>query len=440
MKVFIFLLLFPSILLAQNSGQGGWVYVNFKPVASGISDEKGFNLTKDPFKKLLANLKPEVAGISSDLFVSFKSHDHYFAVGETGDVKISLKKNIREEPILVAEKKEEALTVSPTKKEDAIQQSDQQQIKPAPLQEVAKLDNTASNTPPQTALNVNDKNTTEGREISESTREGQSSETSSAQPQEVLPTPGEIAKAEPLTPERTLPRYHALIIGVSNYKFSGAGMVNLERPVLDAAKLKETLVNLYHFKPEDVHLMKDASRADIIDGLDDLGATLTEKDNLLIFYAGHGFWDENLQIGYWLPSDAVSTKKSSWISNSIIKDYIGGFKTKHTLLISDACFSGSIFKVREIETLSDLGTSKLYQLPSRKAMTSGNMKTVPDNSKFFEYMNKRLVENQDLYMSARQLFHNFYVAVINNTNTVPQYGVIQETGDEGGEFIFIKKQ
>jgi hypothetical protein len=31
------------------------------------------------------------------------------------------------------------------------------------------------------------------------------------------------------------------------------------------------------------------------------------------------------------------------------------------------------------------------------------------------------------------------MAVINNSNVVPQFGEIKEVGDEGGDFIFIKR-
>jgi len=85
---------------------------------------------------------------------------------------------------------------------------------------------------------------------------------------------------------------------------------------------------------------------------------------------------------------------------------------------------------------------ELYKLPSRKAMTSGAMKEVPDKSVFIEYLVKRLDQNTDKFLPAEQLFSSFKAAVINNSpnGQVPQFGEIRETGDEGGDFIFIKKQ
>jgi hypothetical protein len=236
----------------------------------------------------------------------------------------------------------------------------------------------------------------------------------------------------------SFPKYYALIIGVSEYQFSNQNLVDLDKPVKDAEALMKTLRN-YHFEPERTTFLRNPTRGDIIETLEVLSGKIKETDNLLIFYAGHGFWDEKLLVGYWLPSDARFDKKSTWLSNSNLKDYIAGIKSKHTLLITDACFGGSIFKSREVAGLSDYGVAKIYRLSSRKAMTSGNLKTVPDQSKFFEYLNKRLTDNDTKYLSSRELFNSLYNAVINNTNTVPQYGVIQDTGDEGGDFIFIRK-
>ena len=81
----------------------------------------------------------------------------------------------------------------------------------------------------------------------------------------------------------------------------------------------------------------------------------------------------------------------------------------------------------------------LYELPSRKAMTSGTLTEVPDESAFIKYLVERLEKSEDKYLSSEQLFSSFSHAVINNSNVVPQFGEIQNVGDQGGDFIFIKK-
>jgi len=140
-----------------------------------------------------------------------------------------------------------------------------------------------------------------------------------------------------------------------------------------------------------------------------------------------------------LPVDAQNNSTAFWIPNSRISDYLKATNSQHTLLIADACFSGSIFKTRVAFNDAQPAINRLYELPSRKAMTSRNMKTVPDESVFVTFLIKRLVENTEKYISSDMLFSSFRQAVLNNSQTEPQYGIIQNTGDEGGEFIFIHR-
>ncbi|MEM9299441.1 MAG: hypothetical protein AAGA64_13780, partial [Bacteroidota bacterium] len=69
------------------------------------------------------------------------------------------------------------------------------------------------------------------------------------------------------------------------------------------------------------------------------------------------------------------------------------------------------------------------------------LKTVPDKSVFIQYLNRNLANNQAPLLSAEQLFQSFKVAVINNSpnGQVPQYGPIGQAGDEGGDFIFLRR-
>ena len=233
---------------------------------------------------------------------------------------------------------------------------------------------------------------------------------------------------------------YALFIANSDYEFNTSGLGDLNKPILDAQKLKTVLNEKYQFENEHILFLQNAGRTETLNRIESIAKKITEKDNLLIFYAGHGYWDEFLQLGYWIPADARFENKSTWISNSTIKDYIGAIRSKHTLLITDACFSGSIMKTRSVISMNNYAVSKLYKLPSRKAMTSGTLTKVPDESVFLKYLLKRLKENESDFISSSQLFFSMQNAILNNSNTVPQYGTIQNTGDEGGDFIFMKRK
>jgi len=73
-------------------------------------------------------------------------------------------------------------------------------------------------------------------------------------------------------------------------------------------------------------------------------------------------------------------------------------------------------------------------------MTSGTLTEVPDRSSFTRYLLDRLNENEEMYLSSEQLFSSFRIAVINNSDAIPQYGEIRNVGDEGGDFIFLRKK
>ena len=231
--------------------------------------------------------------------------------------------------------------------------------------------------------------------------------------------------------------YYALIVGINNY--SDPVIPDLDRPLKDAEAFYNTLTKRYCFDKENVKFLKNASNADIIDALDSFAMTIQPNDNLLIFYAGHGIWDSSTDIGFWLPSDAQKTSKLAWFRNSTLRDYLREIKSKHTLLISDACFAGSILKTRGAPTEVPKAISHLYSLPSRKAMTSGTLTDVPDQSTFLKFLIERLDNNEEKYLSSEQLFSSFRIAVINNSSVVPQFGEIRDVGDQGGDFIFVLK-
>ncbi len=79
-------------------------------------------------------------------------------------------------------------------------------------------------------------------------------------------------------------RYYALVVGINDYQH----MQDLETAVNDASAVHDLLRREYGFEST---LLLNASRYDVIRRLDALRAELTERDNLLVYYAGHGVLD-----------------------------------------------------------------------------------------------------------------------------------------------------
>jgi hypothetical protein len=193
-------------------------------------------------------------------------------------------------------------------------------------------------------------------------------------------------------------------------------------------------------------LLPNPKKDEIVAELEILKAKLTPNDNLLIFYAGHGTYDEKLKLGYWIPADAGNSP-STWFANTDLQNYINGIDTRHTLVIADACFSSSIFKdqTRALDNLMETANDAIQQLyndKSRRALASGNLQEVPDKSIFIEYLVKELKKNKDIYLPSYRILPNFREVVLNQTSGKqnPRDGVIEGTKDEGGDFIFIRKK
>jgi len=231
--------------------------------------------------------------------------------------------------------------------------------------------------------------------------------------------------------------YYALLIGIDDY--SDQNLDDLDNPIADATRLKEILINHYTFDTNNINLIENAKRKEIILALEEFKSKITPYDNFLLFYAGHGWLDEKANVGYWLPSDAAKTNKVDWYPNSDLRNYLKGIEAKHALVIADACFAGSIFQARGVTIDPQKSIPALYEHPSRKAMTSGNKTEVPDRSAFTEYLIETLAENQEKYIASEQLFNSFKIAVINNSDVEPLFGEIRNVGDQGGDFIFIRK-
>jgi len=227
--------------------------------------------------------------------------------------------------------------------------------------------------------------------------------------------------------------YHALLIAEEKYKDKKIG--TLDYPKKDADSLKKVLCNFYTFDEDNIIILENPKQDDIEKQLASYIDNFTQKDHLLVFYAGHGKLQRNK--GYWLTSESIQDKRSTWFSTNIIQELISSINNKHTLLIIDACFSGAIFNNRDSSS-SPKVINKLLQKDARKAMTSGLDLPVPDKSVFIEQLILALKENERPYITATTLYGQIKEIVMGNTDNIPQYEPLD--GHLGGDFIFVKRK
>lgn len=240
--------------------------------------------------------------------------------------------------------------------------------------------------------------------------------------------------------------YRALIIGNNDYQVKNSWKP-LKTAVAGAKALYDLLQDQYGFS--DVNLLENATRRDILLALQSLSKRVEANDSVVVYYAGHGYLNIDTQKGYWVPVDARNTDHTTFLRNSTIRDELGiiASRVKHTLLISDSCFSGTLLRsaTRGISTAT--GTQTYYRkMANRKSiqiLTAGGIEYVDDDysasghSPFTYFLINELKNNPRPLITASELSTSVEKAVGNNVDQVPQSGVLQGVGDELGEFIFI---
>ena len=231
--------------------------------------------------------------------------------------------------------------------------------------------------------------------------------------------------------------YHALIIGINEYKY----LPNLKTAVRDAKAVAQVLEKDYGFK---VRLLVNPDRVGIIDALDEYRESLGGKDNLLIYYAGHGWLDEDADRGYWLPTDAQSNRRSRWVSNATITDTLKTLQAKHVMVVADSCYSGTLTRSANIGLRAGDYYKRMAKKRARVALVSGGLEPVADkgsggHSPFAKAFIDALNNNQTV-IDGTQLYINLRRPVMVAADQTPQYSDVRNAGHDGGDFLFVKKK
>lgn len=241
-------------------------------------------------------------------------------------------------------------------------------------------------------------------------------------------------EAVPITGE-----YWALIVGIDSYQFAPP----LETAVRDVEALRDILIERYGYQRERIiELLNDqATRTNIEDALYQLGRQASAGDSVFIYYAGHGQYDEEGSLGWWVPVDGRPKNPGTFITNASIRDYIRGMKAQHVYLVADSCFSGTLFGTRALPPIDDRFYAKLFTKRSRWALTSGGTEPVADkgregHSAFAYHFLTLLRENTTPFLIPSRIFDQLAPVIANNADQTPRSEPLRGAGDEGGQFVF----
>ncbi len=230
---------------------------------------------------------------------------------------------------------------------------------------------------------------------------------------------------------------YLFVVGINDYQY----WPKLNNAVKDATDVAGTLMGQYDFDFSNVTIIKNeqATRGNIYKGLRSLISQVTTKDNLMIYFSGHGYFDELVNEGYWVPVDAKLSATGDYLSNSDILKIIGNIESQHTFLVADACFSGSLFN----ETTRGYAEN-VEQYRSRWGLASGRLEVVSDgaegdNSPFARNFISYLKNNDKEKIAVSELVQHVKMQVAEESDQTPIGNPLKGAGDEGGEFVFYKK-
>jgi len=176
---------------------------------------------------------------------------------------------------------------------------------------------------------------------------------------------------------------YALVFATDQYD----NWPDLVNPVFDSRTIAEELRKTYGFK---VEIIENASQADILKKLREyIERKYQPLDQLLIFFAGHGNYDQTFGEGYLVPREALikDEAKTSYLSYNRLRSVINNIPCEHIFLTMDVCFGGTFDQALassrgmddeyKEKSAAEFITQKLTY-KTRKFLTSGGKQYVSD--------------------------------------------------------------
>ncbi len=287
----------------------------------------------------------------------------------------------------------------------------------------------------------------------ETTEEPGTSQESSATPDTESPPEVVVPSIETtaaVSPEKQVPqtqsevlsvqeRYYALMIGISQYQYTPL----LSSAVSDIQAVSNILREQYGFKVQTLCDQK-ATREGILDTLHVFQRLLEPQDKLLIYYAGHSYRDPDSQTAYWLPVNAKEDNTTQWLSTDTVTDSVKRIPASQIVIIADSEYSGKLVKARQTD-LFDVSARQRYlerigDTPARVLITSGAKQPIlygdEEISLFARAFSTALSDMGAGVFSAEELFAHVREIVAGQSEQLPEFSVIRNSGHEGGDFLF----
>ncbi|WP_312746684.1 caspase family protein [Sphingobacterium multivorum] len=231
-----------------------------------------------------------------------------------------------------------------------------------------------------------------------------------------------------------------LTIGISDYVYVDPWH-KLPNAVSDCERVSKVLIEKYGFEHIDHSPMADseAKLESIVDLFQEIETFCCNTDNLIIYFAGHGFRKPESRL-HWVPQDGHPYKKDTWLSSSDILDLMELTYAKHVILISDCCYSGLLTTGQPKLSAQNLTNDALDGKYSRIILTSGGNTKVYDgptgkNSRFCQSLCEILEKNRESQIRFSKVIADVILLTRVRSTQRPQSSQLTSKFNEGGEMI-----
>ncbi len=149
-----------------------------------------------------------------------------------------------------------------------------------------------------------------------------------------------VVAGDPIVMQTEAPfRYHALLIGIPN-----VDPAETNQQILDVIPRMETLLREHYGFETQMLLGYEATMGAIEQGLREYVEQLSDRDLLLLVYAGATESDDFLDESYWVtaPSEAVRSfgrDTRYWFSCNRVLKYINAMDARHILIVHEGAFA-----------------------------------------------------------------------------------------------------
>ncbi|MBK5915003.1 caspase family protein [Rhodocyclus purpureus] len=235
-------------------------------------------------------------------------------------------------------------------------------------------------------------------------------------------------------------RKMAIFFGVDDY--SDKKIPPLENALADADAMAALFAERMGYE---VRVLRNPTKAAIIQTLNQLAIETSDKDSVLIYYAGHGLSLDKDGEGYWIPADGPVDDPSRWVSNRDITKYLAAIRANQITMISDSCYSGAFAREGRVLVAADLKPDEVLQKRSVVVVSSGGDEPVADagregHSIFAWYLLDTLARVQN-WQPGNTVFSTVQSEVVHAFPQTPRYGAMTSAGhQQGGDYLFEFRQ